>query len=531
MTVWYFDSDGGSDSNNGKSEGAAKKFYETFVLAGFPGAAQGDTYLFKRGTTQVISAANVGAGSGASTTQRTRYGAYGVAQVPYSIWTPPPTGGLNNAYVLNVSGKSYIDFEDMYFDGLGRATYTLYMLASGATQNSGHAIRRCFFTNTATAALGIPNGSGLIFGGTDTSTGDTGDYLIEDSEFFGNPVHGMIVNGAHDVVVRRCKFYRNGFDAPTGGHGFSSKYRLQEFTTSGWTNTSGTIWSRALAAYQLDVYYVITNVSNYGRLTKNISTPTTPAAGEFGVSAGTLYINVGSSTDPKNQSVRYAWGRCYNILVEDCEAWGNFNDPRATDVEGHGFAFDNWADSSIFRRNYSHDNQGAGFSLNLGDNNTVESCIATRNQAAGFQAASAKGSMVNKNTFVNNNLGQVGIRANGEIVMFPNCGGGEIKQNILQNYGNRQYAADIFPDVTGVSADRNVTHGYPLLERAAVLQNTIIENPYLDGEFRPSNPAVIRAGNNLGGKDFYGKQFYSQPNIGAVEDVSATQRRLFVRAK
>lgn len=517
MTTWYFDSELGVDANDGKSIDKAKKSYQVFVLAGFPGAAQGDTYLFKRGTTQVIDAANINAGAGASDTVRTKYGAYGVAAVPYSIWTPPPSGTLNNAYILNVSGRSYTDFEDMYFDGLNRATYSLYMLASGATACSGHALRRCLFTNMAPSALGIPNGSGLIFGGTDTSTGDTSNYLIEDCEFFNNPVHGMIVNGAYNVTVRRSLFHGNGFDAPTGGHGFSSKYRLQESTSSGWTLTSGTIWQRTLAAYQADVYYVKTNVTNYGRLDKNTSTPTTPSVGQFGVSGGILYINMGSVTNPATQTVQYAWGRCYNLIVEDCEAWGNIRDPRATDVEGHGFAFDNWADNSIFRRNHSHDNQGAGFSLNLGDNNIVESSIATHNAAAGIQCASARGSLIRKNTSVFNNQGPEGVKGDGEIVQFPNCRDGEIKQNIVMNTPDHKWGVNIFPDVTGVSADKNCVYGTSQIERSSILINTITDNPTLDDQLRPTHPNVVGTGSNLGGKDFYGREFYQNPNIGAIE--------------
>ena len=122
MTSYYFDSVNGLDTNDGLTTSTPKQSYDAYAQGSM---TAGDTYYFKRGTTQVISTLNTQVKAGSSTTVRTKYKAYGVAQVPYSIWTPPPKGTLNNSYILNASGRSYIDFEDMYFDGLTRATYPL----------------------------------------------------------------------------------------------------------------------------------------------------------------------------------------------------------------------------------------------------------------------------------------------------------------------------------------------------------------------------------------------------------------------
>ena len=512
MTDRYFDSVNGSDSNDGLTPATAKKSYDAYAQGSM---TAGDTYYLKRGTTHVIVTANTQAKAGNSSLVRTKYKAYGEAQVPYAIMTPAATPASD--FILNVSGRSYIDFEDIYFDALGLTSYTLYMLASAATANSYHKISRCFFTG---AKAGATSGSGLTIGGTTTSTGDTGYYLIEDCEFFNNPVHGFIPNGAHDIVVRRCKFYGNGFNAPNGGHGFSSKYRLQEFTSSGWVQ-SGTVWSLALQSYQTDVYYVKTGVTGYGRLDKNTSTPTTPSVGQFGVSGGNLYINVGSTSNPSGQSVQYAWGRCYNMLVEDCEAWGNINDPASPFVEGHGFAFDNWADDSVFRRNRSWGNGGAGFSCNLGDRNIVEANIAYDNQASGIVMASAQGILAYHNTLINNNLGPVGIKNNGEIAVFPNCKNGEITNNILQ--GSGQYGVDIFPDVTGFTGKNNCIYGYDTVDRASVLTNTISVDSALDSMFRPTTASIKTGGTFIGGADYYGAEFRGTPPIGAVITFPARQ--------
>ncbi len=51
-------------------------------------------------------------------------------------------------------------------------------------------------------------------------------------------------------------------------------------------------------------------------------------------------------------------------------------------------------------------------------------------------------------------------------------------------------------------------------------------DPQLDGHYRPGSSALLRKGTYLGGMDFNGKQFYNPPNIGAVDDVTATPRYL-----
>jgi len=516
MTDHYFDPVNGSDSLNGLTPATAKRSYDTYIQSF---GASGDRFFLKRGVDHIISTANTGVRSGVSDSQRTLLAAYGEAQVPYAfVKNPSATGNM----ILNGSGRSYVDFEDLYFDGQGVCQYSIYLFASGSTPNIGHRISRCFFTRM------LSGQAGLIFGGTATSTGDTGYYLIEDSHFFDNPGHGLIPNGAHDVLVRRCKFYRNGFAAPFGGHGFSSKYRVTD-ATSGWTNPSGTIWQRSMAAYEPDVYYVKTSVSAYRRLNKNTSTPTTPGLGEYGVSAAVLYINVGSASNPSTQAVNYAWGRCYNIVVEDCEAYENISDPAALFQEGHGFAFDAYADNSIFRRCYSHHNEGAGFSLNLGDYTTVESCIAHDNGVSAVAAAACTGVTVKHNTFFDNNHGASPY--NGEIVFFPNAKNGVISNNSMQ--GATAYALDLDATCTGFAGDKNVAYGFAAVERGSVLTGTVTIDPILDALYRPTVEAIKTGGAFLGGLDFYGSEFPGSPPIGAViprQGKSTTSRSVAPRS-
>ena len=301
MTTWYFDSVNGSDSNNGTSVNTPKQNYSAFSLGL---AAAGDTFLFKRGTTQTITTAYKGVKDGVSSTARARYGAYGTAQVAYSTWRYGSTGSI----ILNAAASKYIDFEDMYFDMRGTdCRNPINFASSGSTDTIGNAIRRCFFVGSNRPTIG--GGSGLTIQQAYDGTGYARDYVIEDCEFFDNESHGLIIVGGQNIQVRRCKFYRNGAKDPDGGHGFSARYNRTNATT-GWTNKSGTIWQRPLAANELDVYYIKTSVAAYTRVRRTAGTATSPKTGEYGVSGRVLYINLNSALNPGSQGVIYAWGKC-----------------------------------------------------------------------------------------------------------------------------------------------------------------------------------------------------------------------------
>ena len=509
MTKRYFDWYLGSDSgNDGLTPDTPWKSYDAKRAS----IQAGDEVFTRRGTPQYFITANMDAKSGTSDTVRTKFGTYGEATVPYCFWYP---GGAGN-FIVNVSGRSYIDFSDIYFDGLGEVDYTLYMLANGATANSGHRLRRCFFTGVRVT------GSGLVIGGTATSTGDTTDYLIEDCSFLRCPTHGMLVNGAHGVVIRRSKFFGNGFNAVAGGHGFSAKARRTD-ASSGWAQVGSTkVWYRAMASHEPDVYRVSTSANPYRRLAKNTTTPTTPAAGEFGVDSAILYINVDSTSNPSGQSVNYSWGRCYDILLEDCESYENVSDPRAPSTEGHGFAADDYTELARFLACLSRDNEGAGFSFNKGDDNILWGSVAYGNRLAALVGASCWRPTVHHNTFFGNNLAGV---YNGEVVFFTYAKDGSIKNNIMK--GTTLRALDFDGTCSNFPGDLNGLHGYGTAESGTGLTNTIWVDPRLDNNLRPRAPELIRAGAYLGGRDFRGKPMYNPPNIGAVDDITRTPRYAF----
>ena len=134
MATWYFDAVNGSNANPGTIDLPKQTWDAT-------GTAPGDTFLFKRGVEQIVTTPTRGIRSGSSDTVRSRFGAYGEAQVPYSIWKyGAPSGNM----ILNGQQAKYIDFEDMYFDMRNsNCRNSVYCASQGANPTIGVAFRRC----------------------------------------------------------------------------------------------------------------------------------------------------------------------------------------------------------------------------------------------------------------------------------------------------------------------------------------------------------------------------------------------------
>ena len=508
MTTWYFDAVNGLDANDGLTAATAKQTYNPGI------SAAGDTFLFKRGVTQVVTTTNQWVQNGISETSRSRYGAYGESQVPYSIWTYAASGNK----ILSAAKTHWTDFEDMYFDMRNSdCRDALYIAAQGALAAYSINVRRCFFQGSNRADYRSGNGLNIVQ--EITATAYPNDINIEDCEFFDNEEHGLFILGGRNITVRRCKFYRNGRYAVTGGHGFSSRYNYTT-ASSGWSQHSGAVWKKTLAAAEPDVYYIRSSHASYPRVRRTASAATTPGPGEYGVDTGILYINIGG--DPTSQGVLYAWGRCCNLVIEDCESYDNYWNQAAPYHEGHGFAFDDFADDSVFRRNKAYNNEGCGFSINNGDRNQIISNIAYGNWQAAVVGNPCDGTQVKNNTFLNNNAG-TGFHQ-GEIIFHPNCRDAVISNNIAS--GTSNYGIYTDPADTGHSGTKNCLHGFGTPDRNSVATATITTDPALDQRYRPWAAECKRTGTYLGGKDHNGKQFYNPPNIGAVDDTTATARPL-----
>lgn len=199
-------------------------------------------------------------------------------------------------------------------------------------------------------------------------------------------------------------------------------------------------------------------------------------------------------------------------------------------IDGNGIFFDNLTIGGLAFGNHISDlistgdpNSGAGLAFWTAIGSTYAGNIVVNcNRGVFYGRAEETGNVVRNNTFINCNAG---IWKAGTSVLAGNI---TVKNNILHNCAVG-FSLGANPSVT---ADYNCIYGAvtPYVDIPAG-SNDLSIDPLLDASYRPRAAALKRGGIYLGGKDFYGKQFYNPPNIGAVDDLPATPRYLLTGPK
>lgn len=412
MTVRYFDSVGGNDANSGLTPAAAWASYD--VKAG--SCVSGDTLLFKRGTTQIINTIYRSFPNG-TVSNPTYVGAYGEGNKPIFM-NPTSVGNM----IFNSSNASYVIYEDLDFDcthtsGTGNSQ-PLYISAQGAGASNNLIFRRCVFRNSKS--------SGMVITQETAATAAPNNILLEDCLSHSNGGHGFFTTG-YNVTFNRCVAYNNGLT--TGAHGFTS-YRLREDQNTGWALVSGQVYSKAVS--RTDYYYarVLSGAQSavWPQLVKNTTTPTSPSPGEFGFSAGTVYINIGA--DPTGHTFNFAYGLGgYGIVYNYCYAFDNKAYVDYPWHEGHGFAFDDYSSFSSINNCYSTGNEGAGLSINQGEQITVRNCVFANNDYYGISINGLPNHYIYNNLLYNN--GATLPVKYAEIFVSGRASGVDIRNNII----------------------------------------------------------------------------------------------------
>lgn len=218
----------------------------------------------------------------------------------------------------------------------------------------------------------------------------SGAVRIENTKVYGGGSHGILLTGAlgyllddgktwGGVEVLDCEVSRCGLDYDSHGITAYGDNVLKD-TNVAWTNTTGSIYycnfsteiGRSVGDVELVNFLFTSRDSCTYHLDKNISTPTTPAVGEFGFDSGAnpqrLYINVGSApaaTDTLMAATQPPRGILYAFnTVSDMPYLG-----LTGGLEGHGLTFDDWASDCVAFGNRSFRNGGFGLNTNKGSRN------------------------------------------------------------------------------------------------------------------------------------------------------------------
>jgi len=516
MATYYIDFDGGVDDagRDGLSEAQAWKTLEYITTRS--AAAASNHYLLKAGTTRTGQFTITSAYNG-TTNNPTYFGRYGDGPNPKIVSIP------NNTSCLSISDRNWITLENI--DCVGYSTQTSSGIGAGIYGSFGSGGLGITLRNinvSLTKATGIDLG----FVNLDAPpTYGLRQVLIENCTMTKCGFHGMNIYGRADgVVVKNCIFKENG--QITDGYGFSAVAAMATFSSSGWTNTTSTIYSRAIttpANYSGTVLDVINfalcnknaNSGNgYLFLTQNTSTPTTPAAGEYGFSAGTLYINAGANpTAISGFSCKAQYKPC-SVTVVNCQSSAN----KQLSIEGAGFAADDMA-SVKFLRNISYDNEGGGFISHKNKNTVLVGNVVKNNAQFGIRLLGSDGTIVQNNTIVNN--GPYGILGSGSA---DYSGNSNIYNNVITGHTTGIYSWNT-KNTDNYNCLYNNTTNYA--DGIAAGGSTITTTPNYNVSFIPSSSGnLYHTGTYT--KDYKDKQntfFNNPPSMGAYESMSVRGSR------
>lgn len=489
MPTYYFDAVNGNNANPG-TEAQPKRLVDEFG-----NGATGDVYYIKRGTVQLVTRTT--GNPYLFFPNGVRIMAYGDGANP--IWRATgPAKNLGGMIILASQRRDMV-IMDQDFDGEMTLGLSIYLPAQpGNTQAQvpqSNTFTRCRFYNFKGNGLGLNIESES---GNATRFGPSG-FTFESCDFFNNAVHGLFLMGPSHRVVN-CRAWNNGWDSPTGAHGFSTRYA--RFTPSSWTldTTPGLSNVYFVSGLGADVAAGISKLAGPRWVgfetsvpyTRNVNTtPSSLTDEQYLLNGTTLYVKLPSGVTPNNGNITYAWGDTENILFVGCEAWGTIWDSRAIFTEGHGFVADDYAGTHKFVNCYAHDNEGTGFNFNRGDGNMALGCVAVRNGVGGFGCNLSRDSKIRNCTFLYNGLT---TRPNGASVgeiLFngPSTTGSEVRNCVL--LGSLSRGISFWPGAANCNSINNNINGYGTAVLNGTATGTVAANTradfFSDGALRPNS--------------------------------------------
>lgn len=447
MAVYYVHPNAGSNISGDGSEG--NPFSSVYGGAAASSYGVGDTWLIARGTTHApIDAAFTG--NPANEAQRVMYGAYGSG-------APPIINAEGSAYGVRVQNKNYVTVEDI----------DIYGATNVGLQVLNNSTRSCsYFHGRRVRAYNCAFG-GVVMTHSVNSPSPAVGVVLDGCEGHDNGQHGVaIVAYATGAVLRNCRASNNSLSS-SGWGVYHGGWGQTFIGTSGWA-ISGNVKSRALAVEPASVISGNT-VGGAFFLAKNTGTPTTPGTGEWGYSAGTLYVNLGVIASGYAVAVIYQHNS--GAVIERCTAWGHVN----PDFDMVGIGVDRGVSGAVIRRCLSYDNGGSAFQCNQASDVLVESCEG---------------------------------RTSREVLMFSTMSGDNVVQNcegVGVEYGlrfERLYSGD------SITAQNNAVQGVTEdIYSAATVTGTVTASSN-------SYPGAVSGGADLGYiRDIRG--FQSRKHIGA----------------
>lgn len=298
-----------ASANNGSAVLRAMNLYYVDSAAAAGGSGAQDSPL-NDGTSSINSGRGclVRRGSRISTPFTSMVGNSASATFSWVTWasTGPADDALgvpttaSNAFVSTGNG-SLMFCDDLMSEPTGNNNGLGISAASGP-------IHRVYARRMQMSGPGSGTGDGVLVGQTSAATADANilhTIVLEDCTISGFGGYGIGAEGfrSEQQPTTRPSMIVYGGSISECCNGKTSwgigVYPPYEAVTSGWTAEGGDIYSRTPTGASVKrVFWTRDNGTLMAWLTENTGTPTTPSAGEYGLSGGLLYVNLGSGIDP-----------------------------------------------------------------------------------------------------------------------------------------------------------------------------------------------------------------------------------------
>jgi hypothetical protein len=481
MTTYYIDSISGTDTNDGLSE--TTPWRTVPVQSGY---GLGNTWLLKRGSVfPPIDA--IFTGNAANESQRVVYGAYGSLTAP-----PPKIDATGVAYGMRVQNKDYVTVQDIDFYNSTNGGLVIYNNITRAC-NYFRATRVRAYNN---AVDGIGMTHGINAGGV-TSSPAIG-VIFDSCEGHNNGQHGVaIVAHATGAVLKNCYSTNNSLTS-SGWGVYQGGLSVTYLGAIGWTIV-GNVKSRS-SAMGIEPHSVCSGNTVGGKffLTKNVGTPTTPGTGEWGYSAGTIYVNIG--TIASGYAIAVTFLPNTNATIQDSRGDNH------SYFDAVGVGLDRGVFGGTLKRCVGDNNLGSAIQVNQATDITVVGCFGKNNRECVLLSTSAGINNIYNCTSIDNTYGvrvervDTGTTVNvkNNLLLSPTAIYAATNNGTITNNNNAYTGA-----LDGVSAGG-----------ADVTTNLTYTNQYLP----KTNSGLVHTGVSfLPVVDLNNSTYYNPPSIGAYE--------------
>jgi hypothetical protein len=526
MTTWYVRPDAShSATRDGKSYATAWGGWSAIVWSG-TGVVAGDT-LYVCGTHRSSSQLVVGNHASTASSKAIIRGDYA-----------PDPGSL----VFTGSAWLFIGRDHTTIQNITITAGTAYCIYLYGAPLIGTTIRGCTLNSKANLQIiNIHSADNLAYvdltidgnsfngdGGSVTGVGAAMQWLALASFTSARYLTRVTVTNNE---FTRCSSNRAVIDLRIE-EGAPESCKITDLIVSG--NTFRDCFGAALVAYAgvfgRNTGIRITDNTIYNQLNKPAGMGGGFMIGGFGLS---VTDGFGSNVIARNKAYRLAGTTGFsNPFYGTYTYYDNYAEDISTDtIDGCGILFDHGCDNCMAFRNQFKRIKGTGadnyysggFGILVLDatniiayGNLIDGCV--HGVAFGNKEGGQSSDIFN-NTF--RNCSQSGAYMGG----YAEVNNNRVRNNIFT--ATRR----TIPSVRNVAATwtgeaNNCFHGFGDPSRHNLHATSNTTDPQLDGNHRPWSAALVRKGIYLGGMDFNGKRFYNPPNIGAVDDVTATPRYL-----